>query len=216
MKYMIVYAAAVFLLSCYQTGSDKTISNDSLAVSTTDSFKPVPGTDSAPENDSTLLFRKATEILSAVKKGNYQSFAGFIHPQLGTRFSPYAYIDTVKDKKLLANEFIALEKQNKKINWNSAFSEDTELLNVKEYFAKFVYDVDFINAELKSLNKFHSQGTDLNNIQDVYPQNNIVEFFFPGFDKKYDGMDFRGLRLVFKMQDKIPYLVGVVHDKWTP
>jgi hypothetical protein len=44
----------------------------------------------------------------------------------------------------------------------------------------------------------------------------MVEFFFPGFEKKYDGLDFRALRLVFRIENKNPYLVGVVHDQWTP
>jgi hypothetical protein len=216
MKYIIVCAAAILLFSCNQTGADKTATNDTAAVSKADSLKPSGAADSTPENDSAILFRKASEILTAVKNSNYQSFAGFIHPQLGCRFSPYAYVDTVENKKLLPGEFITLQKQNKKMDWGSAFSEDPELLTVKEYLAKFVYDVDFINAEFKSLNKFHNAGTDLNNIQKIYPQHNIVELFFSGFDKKYDGMDFRGLRLVFKTSDKTPYLVGVVHHQWTP
>lgn len=215
MKYIAV-AAVVFLFSCHQSGADKPAGNDTTAVSKAVRSEPVSAGGNTDENDSTLLFSKASDILTAVKTGNYQRFAGFIHPRFGCRFSPYAHIDTVNDKKLLPDEFITLQKENKKINWNSAFSEDTELLTVKEYFAGFVYDVDFLNAELKSLNRFHSQGTVLNNIQQVYPEDNIVELFFSGFDKKYDGMDFRGLRLVFKLHDRTPYLAGVVHDKWTP
>jgi hypothetical protein len=216
MKYTFFSAALILLFSCNQTGTDKTPVNDSLPVSAEDTLKPVVVNDIKPENDSTLVLGKAKEILTAVKNKDYQGFAAFIHPGFGTRFSPYTYIDTVVDKRFSAAEFTRLLNQNKKINWNSAWADDTEMLTVKEYFAKYVYDVDFMKAEIISLNKFHSQGSQINNINEVYPLHYFVEYFFSGFEKKYEGMDFKGLRLVFKMHEKRPYLIGVVHDQWMP
>ena len=89
-------------------------------------------------------------------------------------------------------------------------------MTVDGYFKKFVYDVDFLNVELKSINQYHSQGTDLNNINETYPICDVVEFFFSGFDEKYEGHGFRALHLVYKMKNNRPYLVGIVHDEWTP
>jgi hypothetical protein len=165
--------------------------------------------------DTTLLMNTSEKILNSVKKRDYVTFSLFIHPQEYVRFSPYAYIDTVNNKVLSAFHFLQLAKQNKKINWSSAF-EGAEFLTVDEYFKKFVYDVDFINAKQKSINDYHSQGTDLNNIKEVYPGYDVVEFFFPGFEKKYEGLDFRALRLVYKTEKNKVFLVAIVHDKWTP
>ncbi|HYK55574.1 MAG TPA: hypothetical protein VEV15_03780, partial [Flavisolibacter sp.] len=122
------------------------------------------------------------------------------------------------DRKFYADELLLLAKQGKAINWNSSWDSERspEFLTIDQYFKRYVYDVDFLNAELASLNKFHTQGTDLNNIKKVYVNCDVVEFFFSGFDKKNGGMDYRALRLVFKMQDERPYLIGVVHDEWTP
>lgn len=117
---------------------------------------------------------------------------------------------------LSAAKIIQIAKQNKRINWETSWEEEPELLTIGQYFKKFVYDVDFLKAPLVSFNEYHSQGTDLNNIEDFYPGCKIVEFFFPGFDEKFGGMDFRGLRLVFKPYKKKFYLIAIVHDEWTP
>lgn len=170
------------------------------------------------EIDTALFILVSEEIIRAIKTKNYKRFASFIHPQTGVRFSPYAYIDIVNDKVLSSDQFLQLLNQNKQINWNSSFESETnpEYLTVKEYFEKFVYDVDFLNADLKSINQYHSQGTDLNNIAEVYTEHTVVEFLFPGFEKKYEGLDFRALRLVFKVQNNKPQLTGIIHDQWTP
>jgi len=42
-----------------------------------------------------------------------------------------------------------------------------------------------------------------------------VEYHFPGFDKKYEGMDWASLRLVLIEAKDGWKLVGIVHDQWT-
>jgi hypothetical protein len=49
----------------------------------------------------------------------------------------------------------------------------------------------------------------------VYPGCDVVEFFFSGFEKKYEGLDFRALRLVYKTENSKVFLAAIVHDKWT-
>jgi hypothetical protein len=44
----------------------------------------------------------------------------------------------------------------------------------------------------------------------------IVEYYFPGFDPQYGGMDWRSLRLVFSDHGGTWYLAGIIHDEWTP
>lgn len=168
--------------------------------------------------DTVLLMNVSSEILKYIKEKNYKKFALFIHPKDSIRFSPYAYVDTVDNLSLSFEQFIQLVKQNKAIDWNSAWDPDMdpEIFTVDQYFKKYVYDVDFLNAELKSINDYHSQGTDLNNINQIYSDCTVVEFFFSGFEEKYEGMDFRALHLVFKMENNKPFLVGIVHDEWTP
>jgi hypothetical protein len=209
---IIILVVTILFFSCDQSDSkkDEAIKKNQPM----DSTKKPADTLISGKNDSALLMQTSIEILAAIKAKNYEKLSSFIHPQYGIRFSPYAYVDTT-NQKFSADELIKLAKQNKKIDWGSGYAEP-EKLTVDKYFSKWVYDVDFLNAILKSFNSFHSQGTDLNNIEEAYPGCKVIEFFFPGFDKKYGGTDYRALRLVFKMKDNIPYLVGIVHDSWTP
>src|SRR5690606_20910781 len=89
------------------------------------------------------------------------------------------------------------------------------LLSVEGCFDKFVYDVDFLNAEQVAVNEVLGSGNSLINIHQVYPGADFTESYFSGFEEKYGGMDWRSLRLVFQMDGKQPYLVGIVHDQWT-
>ena len=172
-------------------------------------------TDSSVNKDS-LLINLSNQILLSIKSKDFQSFSKFMHPDSGTRFSPYAYITTA-DKKFNRQEFLNAVETNKLIHWGiSAGSGDTIRLTVADYFARFVYDVDFIHPEKTALNHFLGGGSSLNNLLEFYGNADFTESYFSGFDKKYAGMDWRTLRLVFtKNKDKY-YLVGIVHDQWTP
>ena len=234
MKNIFILIFSSFLFSCNYSASKKDKGNlvdDTLSVinsnridNTYNKQEAAHTSNNSPKETDTVISRKvdtvllmniSTEILKSIKTRNYKKFASFIHPQDGIRFSPYAFIGTT-DIKFSASEVLLIAKQHIVINWHSSWEDTAELKTIDQYFKKFVYDVDFLNAELKSVNKFHSQGTDLNNITEAYPGCDVVEFFFSGFKKEYEGMDYRALRLVFKMQNKHPYLIAIVHDEWTP
>lgn len=180
---------------------------DSLPVATTVE-KPI---------DSNLLFSVSTDILSIMKQKNYDSLASYFHPVEGVRFAPFTFTDS-SARVLKADEFRVLAKTNKKIGWSLDWlDEDPDtLLTVKQYFNRYVYDVDFLKAPSRHFDQYIPHGTVIDNAQDFYPGASTVEYFFDGFEKKYDGMDFRGLRLVYRMYGGKPYLVGLVHNEWTP
>ncbi len=171
------------------------------------------GNNPSPDSVLILMTRK---ILTAVKNKDFKSFAEFMHPVSGVRFSPYGYIDTSKDVILTANELVDNLKNNASIRWGIFDGKgDTILLSVREYFEKFIYDVDFLNAEKTSANKMIGGGNSLNNLDSIYKDKNFTESYFSGFDKKYEGMDWRSLRLVFEKYNGAMYLVGIIHDQWT-
>lgn len=161
-----------------------------------------------------VIFSK--QVLTSLKNKNYQQFIQFIHPVLGVRFSPYGYIDTSDDVVIQHDKLLEKIEQNSKINWGTYDGKgDRIYLTVKEYFKKIVYNADFLNAEKQSLNKMIGGGNSLNNLVTIYKDCDFTESYFSGFEKKYEGMDWCCLRLVFKKyQDKV-YLVGIVNDQWT-
>lgn len=167
-------------------------------------------------HDSVVL-TLSKQILFILKQKNYQQLDSFINNEV--RFSPYGYIDTLQDKKLTAGQLVnyLTNKKLEKIDWGILDDETGEpiLLTAPEYFKRFVYDVDFLNAPNISFNKTISSGNSLNNIDSVYGNSDYVEFYFPGFEKKYEGMDWRSLKLVFKKQGNKFFLIGIIHDQWT-
>ena len=167
-------------------------------------------------NNDSIILSLTKQVLSALKTKEYRLFAEFIHPVEGTRFSPYGYIDTAADVKFTTKEFLSNVDQQPKINWGSYDgSGDTLLLTIAEYFKKFVYNADFLHAEKTSINKMISAGNSLNNLETIYKDSNYTESYFSGFDKKYGGMDWTCLRLVYRTYNGKFFLVAVVHDQWT-
>ena len=89
------------------------------------------------------------------------------------------------------------------------------VLSISNYFANYVYDADFVNAEKKGYDKIIGKGNSLNNLFEIYPLAHFSESHFTGFNKKYAGMDWKSLRLVFQPYKNSFYLVAIIHDQWT-
>ncbi len=162
------------------------------------------------------LKNRTTEVLTLIKAKDFEELAKWFHPQDGARFSPYGYTDTLKDLRFNSQEFTKAAGSRKPMNWgNYDGSGEAINLTVPEYFTQFVYDADFLNAEHFSVDKLVSSGNSLRNQASIYPLSHFTESYFPGFDKAYDGMDWKSLTLIFKEYDGKIYLVGIVHDQWT-
>ncbi|MEO7445308.1 MAG: hypothetical protein ABIT96_05000 [Ferruginibacter sp.] len=214
----LILCLAILLNSC-SGNSEKTISKqettslqDSFATQT-EIADSIPG--KLPANDSSLKARSG-QILKAIKEKDYETFASFMHPVRGMRFASDGYIDTINHRKWSAAEFLMATSNEKIYFWGlSDGSGDSILLSLPAYFKKNVYPVDFLKAPQSSINKRLGQGNSLNNIHEIYPLAEFRENYFPGFDKKYGGMDWQSLRLVMEFYQGQYYLVAVVHDHWT-
>ena len=165
-----------------------------------------------------ILKKMTQNILTTLKDKNYSAFANYIDPVEGIRFSPYAYIDTVNHIRFSRSAFIAqVNKADSDMKTWGEFdgTGDPIRMTLNNYMRRFVYDVDFVKPEKRSINEFIGSGNSLNNLLTVYRNSDFTESHFSGFDPKYGGMDWKTLRLVFKERNKRFYLVGVVHDEWT-
>ncbi len=213
LKYSLFVAALVVLVaSCIDNAKQEEVKTDSLP---TDSIS-IPKQEPSVPNDSILIVL-TKKVLTAIKNKNYIQLDEIIHPVIGIRLSPYGYIDTSKAIQLTREKFLSLVNNKKqKLNWGSYDgSGETILLTLEGYFKEFVYDVDFVNPEKLATNKMIGLGNSLNNLESIYPGLPFTESHFSGFDKKYEGMDWRSIRLVFKKEGDNYYLVAIIHDQWT-
>ncbi|PIV63215.1 MAG: hypothetical protein COS14_00445 [Bacteroidetes bacterium CG02_land_8_20_14_3_00_31_25] len=198
----------LILLGCNQVQSDL----QNLKSKSNDSTKTI----NEIINKDSLLISFSKNILQDLKEKNIEKLINNVHNSLGLRFSPYINVDTINGQKIIKENISELYKSNKIITWG-IFDGSGEPINktFKEYINKFVYDKDFLNAEQISVNKFISQGNLKNNVQNVFPNCDFVEFYYSSFDKKHEGMDWESLILVLKTENNKPFLVAIIHSQWT-
>jgi hypothetical protein len=215
---LVLFTTVVF--SCNSNTSDKN-KFDTITIADIDSVKKVNEQDTATVIVSTsklqdTLQELGTQVLHSLKNKDYITFSSFFHPTEGVLFSPYGYIDVPKRKKLLAKDFLESIDKNWTLTWGT-FDGTGEAMKLKviPYLDKFVYNADYLSAEKSAFDEFIGKGNSLNNLVEIYPNLHFMEYYFSGFDKKYNGMDWTSLRLVFKSYQGKYYLVAVVHDQWT-
>jgi hypothetical protein len=206
-----IFFIAVFA-ACNNRKSDKPDTKDTANKKTdTTSNKPAP-----PVNSDSMLLVLSETILTAIKDTNYTQLLTYIHPEKGIRLSPYGYIDTVENPVISATVLLDRLRSDKKQLWGSFDGTgDPISLSGRNYFKRFVYNVDFLHAPDKAVNRFLGSGNSTNNLVKIYPGCDFTEFHFSGFEKKYEGMDWASLRLVFKKENDKIWLVAIVHDEWT-
>ncbi|HWI66321.1 MAG TPA: hypothetical protein VNT75_31190 [Symbiobacteriaceae bacterium] len=169
-----------------------------------------------PAEVEKALGARAREAVEVLKSKDMEKLAALVHPEKGVRFTPYSNVDKQKDLVFKAGELKGAWVNKRLYLWgNYDGSGDPINLGFADYYAKFVYDVDFASAPKIGWNESIGQGNSLDNWRTAYPEGAMVEFHFPGFNSKYAGMDWRSLRLVFEQTGNQWYLVGIIHAQWT-
>ena len=161
------------------------------------------------------LIALAHTIASALKTADYSHLEEFIHPELCLRFSPYPSL-RASDLVFCPEQLDGLLDSSTLYTWGryDGSGEPIEL-SFEDYHRRFVYDQDFFQPEIVGLNQEVSSGNAINNITEIFPDGMIVEYYFPGFDPQYGGMDWRSLRMVFVQEKGGWFLVALVHGEWT-
>lgn len=206
--FLIFLVGILSLIACKSKKSEKV----------QEPFNTEPVTESIvvnPARDSILL-QLTNEVLASFKNKDYKALSRLVHPVKGVRFSPYAYVDTAADKILSAEMVLQQATRQQLVVWGTADpTGDPINMTFDQYTRRFVYDVDFLVPEKREVNKMIGSGNTINNLLIVYPGADFTESHFPGFEKKYDGMDWKSIRLVYEFKDGTYYLVGVIHDEWS-
>lgn len=165
---------------------------------------------------------RANEIVQALRDRDWATVARYVHPVAGVRFSPYAYVRAGpgapedRDRVVQADEIEALATDPTVYRWGHFDGSGEPIdLTFAGYVDRFVYDVDFGQAQVVGYGETVGQGNTINNIAEVYPDAVTVEYHFAGFDPQVVGMDWRSLRLVLEEYKGAWYLVGIVHAGWT-
>jgi hypothetical protein len=160
--------------------------------------------------------REAELVLKALHSRNMAELAAHVHPVKGLRFSPYIHIDPKRSVVLQASELPKALDDPKPRRWGSEDGTgDPIVRSFANYFARFVYDRDFLSASERRVNEFGGKSTTTPNVREIYPDATVIEAHVPGAKPEYAGLDWASLLLVFEQYESRWYLVALVHDQWT-
>ncbi|GAA3411126.1 hypothetical protein ACFFNY_19295 [Paenibacillus hodogayensis] len=205
-----------------ETGGGGSGTGGGSAKKPDDKPAPVPGSGSGSGETTkpaaASVEEQASAAVEALKRQDWSRLAELAHPDRGIRFSPYGFVDTDKDLVFPSAALGKLYADTTKYEWGIYEGSGEPIrLTFAEYYAKFIYDVDFAKPEQTAVNKVVGKGNMANNMSEAYPSDRyaFVEYHFSGFDPKYAGIDWKSLRLVFEKDGGRLYLIGIVHDQWT-
>ena len=168
-------------------------------------------------DDRTRVEQRAAEVLGALKGRDGERLAALVQPVKGVRFSPYQYVHVDSDVVLQLAQVRRAWLDNQTRLWGYSDGSGAPLrFPFETYYRRFVWDHDYASAARVAYDAapLH-RGNTPNNIPQAYPGSVHVEYHFPGFDAKYEGMDWTSLFLVFEKDRDEWWLVGVVHASWT-
>lgn len=170
----------------------------------------------SPADAEKTIKETSDQVINLVKNKDMEALAKFIHPEQGVRFTLYSFVnkdeDVVFDKEKIKKFF---QDESKYVWGYFDGSGDVVELTPADFYAEFIYNHDYANAEQIGYNTTLSGGNTLNNQFEVYENPIIVEYYFPGFDPQYEGLDWQSLSLVFEQEDSSWYLVGIIHNRHT-
>jgi hypothetical protein len=168
-----------------------------------------------PQSVQQIVLDRAFAVINALKDKDMNKLSQYVHPQEGLHFSPYATVKET-DQIFTVEQVTTLMDDPTVYLWgNYDGSGEPINLTFSDYYSKFVYDEDFANAPQIAFNHRLGTGNSIDNAFEYYQSSMVVEFYFPGFDPQYAGMDWRSLRLVFMQEGSDWFLVGIIHDQWT-
>jgi len=156
---------------------------------------------------------RSLQIIMALKHEDMDMLATCVHPHKGVRFSPYASVEPWH-ATFSADQIRNAFADDTSRPWGADdASGDYVRLTFRDYYDRFIYDVDFARPDVVYFNQHFQSGHYINNIPEAYPGAVTVEYQFEGIDPELGGLDWRGLRLVLEEEAGAWYLVGVTHDQ---
>ena len=190
--------------------------NQGEAVSSpSTSASPSPSSAASQPDPQRSLQQAAQDIVDILRSRDLDRLAKAIDSEQGLRFSPYAYIDSKSAQQFAADKLPSF-KDTDKLIWGAYDGSGEPIeLSFREYFEKFVYDQDFASAPNVSVNELVSKGNVSFNGLELYPDASFVEFHYPGFDKKNEGMDWESLIVVVRPAGDGWKLCAIAHAQWT-
>ena len=170
---------------------------------------------SASSNTNLELYELAIEAAECLKYEDYESLANMVHPVYGLYFSPTATVNLKNNQCFLPSEVASFDSDSNTYVWGTDGDNQLPIeMSVETYLSTYVYDYDYVNASLISINSPAKTGNSLENVTESFPAAQFVDLCFPGTaDNEYT--DWKILRLVFESYDDTLRLTAIIHSQYT-
>lgn len=206
--------------------TQKTPSTSQLVINQDASQPITPSADTNSSNETEqsndqgynqeMLLKQAYAVLNAFKNHNYKDLSELIHPTKGVSFTPFSTVDRTTDRTFTSTDLLKTESNKNLYIWGLQDGSGIPIqLTMLDYFNRYVYNADYVDAPMIGVNTVISTGNSLENVSEAYPDCYFVEFYFPGINPENKGFDWCGLKLVFESNANDYVLVGIIHSEWT-
>lgn len=166
--------------------------------------------------DDTLLLERAGEVLQALADQDSAALCKLVHPQRGVTFTPYSTVDPENDLCFLPDQLSKAFSSGSTYLWGFTDGKGDHInLTVSDYISRYVYNEDYQNAPIVSIDQIVASGNALENVQEVFSDCRFVEYYFPGVKPELENFDWCALKVVLAPYQQQWYLVGLIHSEWT-
>jgi len=169
-------------------------------------------TDDAVSIDVVTL---AYSVLEHIRDDDFHALSRVVHPEYGVVFSPSATINLTTDRRLNVEQIASLGTDTNVYVWGVYNGSGVPIeLTYAEYFSEFVPAAEHMSSAVIGINQIVRSGNALENITDVFPNSEFVDFHNPGGEQAEE-LDWSSLRLVFEDFNGYLRLVAIVYSKRT-
>ena len=167
------------------------------------------------ESESADMTMLAYTILGYIRDDDFRSLSRVVHPEYGVVFSPYATINLSTDRRFSDDQIATLDSDSTVYVWGvyNGSGEPIELTPA-EYFDKFVPAAYHLDAAIIGVNQIVRSGNALENITDVFPNVQFVDFHIP-CENENEEFDWSTLRLGFEEYSGNLRLIAITYSTWT-
>lgn len=186
------------------------------SVSNVRTSTPTATTSEEPATDQLALLRLSAEVVDNLKTKDFDALAALVHPEYDLVFSPYATVSLSTAKGFSIEELQSFGEDQTTYVWGTYNGTNEPIkMSTMDYYNRFIFDADYTQAPVIATNTITATGNALENIKEVFPQAQFVEYHFSGAEGGGEGTDWTTLRLIFEKYEGEWVLTAIVHSEWT-
>lgn len=163
-----------------------------------------------------VLTERAREIAAALAARDIAKVSTYVHPTEGVRISHTTFVQPDRDVHFSAADLRSAWTSGQEFVWGAADGTGEPIRMTLRAYVELWLKQNFAAAPQVGYNAEPLRsGNTPNNLAEIYRGSVRVERHFPGFDPKYEGMDWQSLWLVFQRSGPDWFLVGIARGSWT-